>query len=172
MRHSKINQMTRCALSAAMMAVCAWITVPGPVPFTLQTFGLFLTLELLGGKRGTWAIATYLLLGVLGLPVFSGFRGGISVLLGATGGYLTGFVACGLVYRALTKCRVSPLPALVCGMAACYTFGTAWFYLAYAGGKSLWAVVSTCVLPFLIPDALKLALAHVVAQRLKKAGLS
>ena len=77
-----LRDMVLCALFAAILAVSAWLTVPGEVPFTLQTFGVFAALGLLGGKRGTIAIALYLVLGAVGLPVFSGFRGGFGVLLG------------------------------------------------------------------------------------------
>lgn len=80
------------ALGAVLIAVCSWITIPMAVPFTMQTFAVFLTLSLLGGRRGTAAIAAYVLLGAVGLPVFSGFSGGFGVLLGATGGYIAGFV--------------------------------------------------------------------------------
>ena len=90
------------ALFTVLLAVCAWITVPLTVPFTLQTFGVFAALGVLGGRRGTYAVAAYLLLGLAGLPVFSGFRGGPGVLLGPTGGYILGFLASALLYWAVT----------------------------------------------------------------------
>ena len=90
------------ALFAVLMAVCAWITIPMTVPFTLQIFAVFAALATLGGHRGTYAVAVYLLLGAVGVPVFSGFRGGIGVLLDTTGGYIIGFVAAALVYWLLT----------------------------------------------------------------------
>ena len=86
------------AVCAALMAVCSWISIPATVPFTLQTFAVFCTLGLLGGRRGTAAILVYLLLGALGVPVFAGFSGGIGILFGTTGGYLLGFILMGLVY--------------------------------------------------------------------------
>ena len=90
----KIRKMTRCALLAAVMAVCAWISVPvGELAVSLQTFAVFLTLGFLGGRLGSAAVLVYLLLGAAGVPVFAGFRGGIGVLLGPTGGYLWGFLA-------------------------------------------------------------------------------
>ena len=95
-RGFSVRDLTRVALMTAILAVCGWITIPLPepmVPFTLQTFGVFLCLLLLGGRDGTLAIAAYLLLGAVGAPVFSSFRGGLGVLLGSTGGYLTGFLA-------------------------------------------------------------------------------
>jgi biotin transport system substrate-specific component len=81
--------MVLCSLFAALIAVFAWISIPvSDVAFTLQTLGIFLAFGLLGGKRGSAAVILYLLLGAAGMPVFSGFRGGIGVLLGVTGGFL------------------------------------------------------------------------------------
>ena len=77
-------------LCTALMAICAWITIPAAVPFTMQTFAVFLTAGLLGGKRGTIVVLVYLLLGAVGLPVFSGFAGGLGYMTGVTGGYLVG----------------------------------------------------------------------------------
>ena len=89
----KTRDLTLIAVFAAVIAVCAWISIPAAVPFTLQTLGIFLAVGLLGGRRGTISVGVYLLLGAVGAPVFSGFNGGIGYLLGATGGYLLGFLA-------------------------------------------------------------------------------
>ncbi len=89
----KVKDMTLIAMFAAIMAVCSWISIPAPVPFTLQTMAVFLAVGLLGGKRGTIAVAIYILLGAVGLPVFAGFSGGLGTLLGLTGGYIFGFLA-------------------------------------------------------------------------------
>ena len=86
----RTRAMVYIAAFAALMAACAWISIPAAVPFTMQTFGVFLALGLLGGRRGTIAVLVYLLLGAMGLPVFAGFMGGFGVLLGTTGGYLAG----------------------------------------------------------------------------------
>ena len=159
------KNMVFCSLFAALMAICAWICVPVlDIAFTLQTFAIFLTLGLLGGKRGSGAILIYLLLGAAGMPVFSGFRGGLGMLAGVTGGYLWGFLASGLVYWALE--RFGKLPAMIAGLAACYTCGSAWFYL-YAGG-GLWLILLRCVVPYLLPDALKLGLAYILTRRLSR----
>ena len=159
------RKLTRCALFAAMMALCAWIGVPlGHTVFTMQTFGVLLALGLLGGKRGTVSILCYLLLGAAGLPVFSGFRGGIGAILGPTGGYLWGFLATGLVFWALEKWS-RPL-AMIAGIIACYACGTVW-YMTYTGG-ALAAVLAQTVLPYLIPDAVKLILALRLTRRLKR----
>ena len=97
------------ALGTALIAVCAWITVPFTVPFTMQLFAVYLVLMLLGGRNGTIAVAVYLLLGAIGVPVFSGFKGGFGVLIGMTGGYLFGMLLIGIVYWVFTKllsCRL------------------------------------------------------------------
>ena len=161
----KLQNMVRCGCCAALIAVCAWLSVPvGQIAVTMQTFGVFLTLLLMGGKKGTLACGVYLLLGAVGLPVFSGFQGGPGVLLGPTGGYLLGFLLLALCYWLLQK-KLGQLPALLSGLLLCYGCGTAWFYWMYGG--SLWAVLMNCVIPYLIPDGIKLLLAVTVRKRLR-----
>lgn len=151
------------------MCLCAWICIPlGSTVFTLQTFSLFLTLLLLGGRRGFWVCCAYLLLGAAGLPVFSGFQGGVGVLLGPTGGYLWGFPVAALVCALLER---HPLPGLILGTLACYVCGTLWFWRMYLDTDvpmALGAVAAKCVLPYLIPDGAKLALAWLLSKRLCK----
>ena len=157
--------MTLCSLFAALLAVCAWICIPlGDAVLTLQTFGVFLALLLLGGKWGSLSILLYLLLGAVGLPVFSGFRGGLGAILGVTGGFLWGFLAMGLVYWALA--RFGKFPALLAGLAVCYGCGCLWFSV-YAGG-GLGFILLRCVVPYLIPDGVKLWLALSISRRLSK----
>ena len=146
-----------CAIGAALIAVCAWISIPADVPFTLQTFAIFTVCGLLGGKRGTVSVLVYLLLGAVGAPVFAGFRGGFASLLGTTGGYLVGFVLLTLI---ITFAQahwgqgqwVFVLSAAV-GLLVCYAFGTAWFLIVYTrtGAITLGVVLAKCVLPFLLP---------------------
>jgi len=163
------------ALFAVLIAVSAWITVPLAVPFTFQTFSVFLTLMTLGGQRSLYAVLVYLLLGLAGLPVFSGFQGGPGALLGAGGGYLMGFPAAALLYRwlrpALGDSRHSDFLAALAGLLVCYALGTLWFWGVYAhssGNIGLIAALSLCVFPFLVPDLMKLALAAALARRLKR----
>ena len=163
------------ALFAVLMAVCAWITVPLPKPlvqFTLQTFALFMALPNLGGRRGLYALGWSLMLVAVGVPVFSGFRGGLGVLLDTTGGYIIGFAAAALVYWLLTAKLGDSLPvkiaACVLGLAVCYAFGTAWFLVVYArnsGPIGLATALGWCVFPYIIPDLVKLALAVVLSRR-------
>ena len=170
------RQLAATALMAALLALCAWLTIPTVVPFTMQTFGIFLAVGLLGGKLGSLAVGVYLLLGIVGLPVFSGFSGGIGTLAGVTGGYLLGFLLIALVMWLAerlfgTGTEVFVLSGLV-GLAVCYAFGTAWFLVLYTrstGPIGLWSVLWSCVLPFVIPDLCKLALALVLRRRLRRA---
>ena len=162
------------AVGAALIAICSWISIPLTVPFTLQTFAVFFILAALGGKRGTFSILVYILLGAIGVPVFAGFSSGIGVLLGNTGGYILGFLLSGIVYLVLTKLFGERLPvqiiALVLGLALCYAFGTAWFMVVYTkanGAVGLGTVLSWCVLPFILPDLVKLALALTIARRVQ-----
>ena len=166
------------ALFAVLMALCAWITVPLPKPlvqFTMQTFAMFMALLVLGGRRGLYAMVVYLLLGAVGMPVFSGFRGGMGVLLDTTGGYIIGFVAAALVYWLVTARLGESLPvsaaACVLGLAVCYAFGTAWFLVVYArnvGPVGLTTALGWCVFPYIVSDLVKLALAAVLSRRVKK----
>ena len=88
----KTRDIAYIAFFAVVIAVCSWISIPTVVPFTLQTFAVFLTMGVLGGKRGTLAVLVYILMGTLGIPVFSGFTGGIGIIAGTTGGYIVGFI--------------------------------------------------------------------------------
>lgn len=158
-----IHDLTKTGLFAALMALCAWISIPaGDIAITMQTFGVFLALLCLGGKWGTVSIAIYLLLGAVGMPVFSAFQGGFGVLLGPTGGFLWGFLFSGLTYRILE--RWGKFPALAAGLAVCYFCGSLWF-LSWSGG-GFGFVLLRCVVPYLIPDVLKLALAWYLSKRL------
>lgn len=168
------RNMAQCGLFAAVLTVCAWIAIPvGDMVITLQTFGIFLTLGLLGGKRGTVTIAVYLVLGAVGAPVFSGFRGGLGALLGTTGGYIFGFMLTSLVYWLITSANNSPavrLAAMVLGLLVCYACGSFWYMTHYLStdGIALGAVLLKCVVAYLIPDGIKLTLAWLLTKRLKR----
>ena len=144
------RDLTYIAVFAALLAVCSWISIPAAVPFTLQTLGIFLAVGLLGGRRGTLVVLVYILMAAVGLPVLSGFRGGVGALLGNTGGDVLGFLL---------------------GLLVCYAFGTAWFmalYIRANGAVSLWTVLGWCVIPFILPDLLKIAGALALTARLRR----
>ena len=166
-----VKDMAYCAIGAALLSVSAWISIPMPqVSFTMQSFAVFFILGLLGGRRGTISVGIYLFLGFVGLPVFSGFRGGVGVILGVTGGYIWGFLLAGLLYWAVTSLLGKRLHirliAMILGMAVCYGCGTAWYLHAYGG--SIGPVLATCVVPYLLPDGVKIGLALSLSQRLNR----
>lgn len=166
----KIRNMALCALFAALTALCAWISIPiGDISFTLQSFALILALLTLGGKWGSVSFFVYLLIGAVGVPVFSGFRGGFGMLLGATGGYIWGFLIGSLIFWAITGIfgKNANIFAAISVMLTCYICGTAWYYFAYAEGAAFLVIAAKCVLPYLIPDTLKLILAVSLSKRLK-----
>ncbi len=170
----KVLDLVYISIGAALIAICSWISIPTAVPFTLQTFAVFLVLTLLGGERGTMATLVYVLLGAVGLPVFAGFAGGIGILLGNTGGYIIGFIFMGLIYilftRFLGNKNVVRIAALLVGLVGCYAFGTAWFmhvYMRSTGEVGLLTVLTWCVFPFVIPDLIKMALAFAIAKRIE-----
>lgn len=157
--------MVMASLLAAMTAICAWIHIPiPPLSFTLQTLAVLLCLGLLGGTWGSVSIGLYLALGLVGLPVFSGFQGS-AALAGPTAGFLWGFALAGLVYRLLEG--VGRLPAMIGAQLIVYLSGCLWFSF-YAGGIGFPAAAAVCVVPYLIPDAVKLLLAHSLTEKIRK----
>ncbi|MBO4982344.1 MAG: biotin transporter BioY [Lachnospiraceae bacterium] len=175
-KKNKILDMAYIAMFAGIMAVCSWISIPMTVPFTLQTFAVFLAVGTLGGRRGSLAVLVYILLGAVGLPVFAGFSGGIGILLGNTGGYIVGFLFTALFMWGMEallgkKTWVLAL-SMVIGLLICYAIGTVWFMEVYArntGEIGLSTVLGFCVIPFIVPDLVKMALALLVSKRLAKA---
>lgn len=171
----KTADMAYIAICVVIIAVCSWISIPTMVPFTLQTFGVFLAVGLLGGKRGSLAVLVYLLLGAIGIPVFAGFTGGIGIILGSTGGYIVGFLFSALVMWAmeslLGKKRWVLALSMLLGLLVCYVCGTIWFMLVYAnnsGAIGVWTALTWCVFPYIIPDILKILLALNLSKRLTK----
>ena len=164
----KLKKMITAAFSAVFIAVCSWIVIPTPIPFSMQTFGIFLLLFIFGGRKCLFSILIYTALGLLGAPVFAGFRGGIPVIFSNTGGYLAGFILCAFCYIIISPSGKKSFIAAVIGLCICYICGTLWYMMI----NSLWsfeglkASFTICVLPFIIPDFIKLFLAFKVSGRL------
>ena len=155
-RQSATPQLVLAALMTALTAVCAQVQIPLPaVPLSLATL----------------AMAAYVLLGAIGVPVYAGFAAGPSVLFGPTGGYLFGYiplaVTVSLILRRMGRATLPLALSMAAGTAACYALGTAWFMAVTGTGLS--AAVVSCVLPFLPGDGAKIALAATLAMRLNKA---
>lgn len=166
------RDMVYIAMFAVLIAVCSGISVPATVPFTLQTFGVFVTVGVLGGKRGSLSVLVYLLLGMIGVPVFAGFSGGIGCLLGSTGGYIIGFLFSALVMwgmeMAFGKSRFVLVLSMILGLMVCYLFGTIWFMTVYArttGAIGVMTALGWCVFPYIIPDGIKIVLAMILCKK-------
>lgn len=172
---NKTRDIVYMSVFTAMISICSWISIPASIPFTLQTMGVFMTVGLLGGKRGTLTVLTYILLGAIGVPVFAGLTGGVSVLLGTTGGYIIGFLLSALlmwgIETIMGRNQIVLAFSMVAGLIVCYVFGTAWFMLIYtqhSGVIGLSTVLGLCVIPFIIPDLIKIGVALFLTNRLKK----
>ncbi|HJC64637.1 MAG TPA: biotin transporter BioY [Candidatus Blautia merdavium] len=170
---NKTHDMVYIGIFAVLIAICSWISIPAAVPFTLQTMGVFLSVGILGGKRGTLAVLVYLLLGAVGIPVFAGFSGGIGVFLQSSGGYLAGFLLSALLMwgmeKLLGRSTVILGISMVLGLLVCYAAGTIWFmavYTANTGAVGVGTVLAWCVIPFILPDLVKIAVALVLTKRL------
>lgn len=157
------------AFGAVVISICAWIMIPTAVPFTLQTFGIFTVLKLLGGKKGFFSVLLYLIMGTVGLPVFSGFTGGPGVLVSVTGGYLIGFLLMAAIYWfLLSNFNCKDNIALAIGLVICYVFGSLWLAVIYGGVNMFAKALYVGVLPFIVPDVIKMIFAHTVAKMFRK----
>ena len=157
------------ALFSVFITLCAWIQFPLVIPVTLQTFGVFLCLLMLGGYLGTISVLTYICLGLVGLPMFSGFQGGVSALLGASGGYILGFLGLALIYWLFEKVfskKAADYVSLPLGLIVCYLHGAWWYSGVYTSGKSFIASFLTLTAIYIIPDTIKLLLALVLNNRI------
>ena len=164
-------QMAVTALMAAVMCVLGPLTVPiGAVPISLANFVICLTAWLLGPKFGTLSVAVYLCIGLIGVPVFSGYGAGLAKLAGPTGGYLVGYLLLALIGGLfIEKSNGNPVVSgigLVLGDAACYVLGTAWFVFQIQ--CELGYALSVCVYPFIALDLAKIVVSCVVGALLRK----
>lgn len=177
-RFFTVQDMVLIAVFTALIAICSWITVPaaaGQIPFTLQTFAVFVTAGLLGAKRASVSVVIYILLGMAGIPVFSGFTGGLGVIIGPTGGYIIGFIFTTIIIgvgmqtakkkRKAIRIAISSA-SMILGDAVCFLVGTIWFMVLT--NTNITGALTLCVIPFIIPDIIKIIAASIVVDRLKK----
>lgn len=177
---SNVYVLAMTAVMAAVIAVVAPFSIPawGEVSFTLCTFVLYLSPYILGWKRAAIATMVYILLGMVGMPVFSGFKAGLGVLAGPTGGYILGYIPMviigGLVIKAFPKNRAIHLGGMILATAVLYAFGTALF--CAQTGSALERALVICVFPFIPFDLGKMVIATglgpVLRERLVKANIS
>ncbi len=172
-KRNSIISLVRAALCAALIAVSSFIIIPlSVIPVTLQTFTVCAVAGLLGAKWGLAAVSVYVMLGALGLPVFSGFGGGIGVLLGAGGGYIWGFFLIALTVGVAADkfgAKFSIMAfSMGIGMLLCYVAGSLWYTVAFSSGEGLLTVLSACIFPFILPDAVKIIAAAALVSKIKK----
>lgn len=151
-----------CALFVALTAVCSWISIPiEPVPICLSLLAVHLCGALLPGHYAALSMLAYLLLGLVGAPVFANMRSGAAVLFGNTGGYLVGYILCAFLDSVLIskwgRSWWKQALVMVLGVLVCYAFGTVWFMVL--SGRTFAESLALCVIPFLPGDAVKIALA-------------
>ena len=167
----RTKQMVLIALMTAVTCVLGPLSIPlpfSPVPISLTNFAIFLAIFVLGMKSGTISFIIYLLLGAIGVPVFSSFRGGLQVLAGPTGGYLIGFIFLALIMgfalEHFDRKLVPTIIGMIIGMAVCYAFGTVW--LAKLLSLSFKEGLMMGVIPYLPGDAAKISIAAIVGPKL------
>ncbi len=171
------RQLTLTAMLTALLCILGPLTLPlGPVPLSLTTAALMLMALMLGPGCAALCCGLYLLMGLVGLPVFSGFTGGIGAFAGPTGGFLLGYLLltawCGLLCARTDRPGMHAL-VFSAGTALLYLSGTAWY--AWQSGTPLSDALAVCVLPFLPGDAVKIIAVTIggnaVKARLRRAGL-
>lgn len=163
---NRAREIVLVGLLAAMIGVCSQIILPiGPVSFNMGVFAVFFAGAMLSPLWAATCVGVYVMLGVIGLPVFAGFNAGPQALVGPTGGYIIGYFAlavCTALGVKYTQAFVLRLLAGLGGLAACYTFGTAWFMVLT--GSQLASALLACVVPFIVPDIAKGLLAFALAK--------
>lgn len=179
---SRTHDMVRAALFAALLCIIAPFTVPiGPIPVSLATYAVYLAGAVLGWKYGCASVACYLMIGLCGVPVFSGFTGGAAKLAGPTGGFLIGYIPC-VIITGLTadvirksvqsgrKVRFSAVwqaAGMIVGTAACYLCGLLWYMLLT--GQTFREGLAVCVIPFLAGDSIKIVCAAALSEIVRAA---
>lgn len=169
-RKNKIYILSATAVMTAVTCVLAPMSIPiGPVPISFTNLAIYLSLYLLGWKMGTVSYLMYMLIGAIGVPVFSGFSGGLAKLLGPTGGYIIGFIPMAIISGLIIEKynnRTFQFVAMVLGTAVCYALGTAWFCVIMDSGVA--AALGMCVFPFIPGDIAKIVIALIVGPVLRK----
>ena len=167
-----VQKMAIIALMTAVLCILAPISIPifiSPVPISLGVLAVYLTAYVLSPLDATISVIIFILLGTFGLPVFSGYSGGLSKLVGPTGGYIIGFlftVYISSLFIHMKKGIIFDVIGMITGLALCYILGTIWF--SYQQGKGFIASLLLCVVPFLIGDAIKIIVAVILGTQLNK----
>lgn len=173
-RNTHTTMLTLIGLMTAVICILGPLSIPipvSPVPISLTNFAIYITLYILGMKNGTISCIIYLLLGAVGIPVFSSFSGGLGKLAGPTGGYLVGFIFLALIQGFLMEHfpgkNIPAIIGMTIGTAVCYLFGTIW--LAAQMDLSFFSALGIGVIPYLPGDAVKVILSAIIGPKLQNA---
>lgn len=169
------KEIVLCGIFAALMCVTSVMTIPiGPVPISLGVLGIMLAANILGAKKGAVSVIVYILLGAAGLPVFSGFKGGVSVIAGPTGGYITSYILMALIIGITVqkvrggkiKSVAAAFAANIAAVAVCYLVGTIQF--VFVTNSAVSYALGVCVYPFIPFDIIKALIAALVGYAVRK----
>ncbi len=164
--------MATVSMCVALISLFSWIYIPFAINITLQALAIFIISSVFKPKISLSAVLIYILLGVCGLPVFSGFGAGVGTLFGPTGGYILSFAAFPLIIYIFTRNKPTSASLKFIGMSVSlvfsYVLGTLWYYISFASKSDITftQLLCICVLPFLITDIIKILIAVTVSQRL------
>lgn len=169
--NKKIKDIAIISVAAAMICVVSPVSIPiGDIPISLATFIIYLIAAIIGPKKGTISVLVYILVGIIGIPVFSSYRAGIGVIVGVTGGYIVGYIPLALltgifIYKCKGKIWMYPI-GMILGTIVCYFIGTIWYM--FNTNNNLISSLLVCVVPFLLFDLIKIVLSSVLAYLINK----
>lgn len=170
MKKQSIKEITIIAIYISLLTIFSWISIPLVIPFTLQTLMIFIIGYTLNLKKGLLVLISYIVLGILGLPVFSSFKSGITTFLGPTGGFLIGFfpqiIFISLFIDIKKQKAFIVIYKSIISLLICYIISALWFMLVYDTTISFLKAVSIVILPFIIPDILKMYIAYIVSKKI------
>ena len=169
--HKYAQDIATVSMCTALIIISSWISIPFPISFTLQTLAIFIVCLLFDFKISFISVLLYVFMGIVGVPVFSGFNTGFSFIVGPTGGFILSFLL--FPFFISTLKRSSFILATVVCTLLCYIIGTLWFCFIYSGssGMNIISILAICIFPFVIPDTLKVLLACTLCKRLSKIKL-
>ena len=162
------------AFFTTLLVISSWFTIPFVIPFTLQTLVIFIFIQVLDLKKSVVILLIYFLLGIIGIPVFNSFQSGLVVFIGPTGGFLIGFIPMIIVSKLLTLNKsnktsksknLSTFISLFIGLVCCYVISVLWYILIYDTSTNVLSAFSILVLPFIIPDIIKIIISIMIVKR-------
>ena len=167
-----VKDITIIPLMTALICIFSPFSIPiGLIPLSLSTFAVYLAAGILGARKGSAAVLIYILMGAIGLPVFSGFSGGIQKLFGVTGGFIIGYLPCvyisGYFITKAEEKRWLYIIGIILGTIACYTIGTIWFMVQTS--VNFLSAFTTCIFPFIPGDIIKIIASTSIIYPLRKA---